>query len=339
MVKDHPSSQRGFGLVELMVALALGLLVAGGAAVLLIGTQQANGTSDNLSRMQESARTSYDLMTREIRQAGGTPCDAQLPTTNVLNSAHGGAPTWWATWGEPVRGYDGGTAFPAAAIGTGVAERVDGTAALVVRYGAPIDNLAVSAHDTVNAQFTANRANHGVAAGEPLMVCNYRQASILQVTGVNLVAGTFAHVDALGVTGNCSRGLGIPTIAIPTSCATPAGTTYEYPAGSLIGRLMAVGWYIGNNGRPQTGGRSLYRVSRLGPEEVAEGVRDMQLLFLVSGGADYVAAGTVADWTQVMAVRFDMVYESPDAGFNTNVAGSRMTRPVGFTVNFRNLQP
>lgn len=333
-MNGHASLRRGFGLVELMVALALGLLVAGGATVLLIGTKQANGTSDNLSRMQESARTSHDLMTREIRQAGGTPCDAQLVTTNVLNNAQGGAPTWWATWGEPVRGYIGVTAFPAADFGTAVAERVNGTAALIVRYAAAIDNLAVASHDSVNAQFTANRSNHGIAAGELLMVCSYRQASILQVTSVNLGTGTFAHLDATGVPGNCSKGLGIPM-----SCATPVGTPYEYAAGAQIGRLMAVGWYIGNNGRPQTGGRSLYRVTRLGAEEVAEGVRDMQLLFLVSGGTDYVAASAVADWTQVMAMRLDMVYESPDAGFNTNTTGSRMTRPVGFTVNFRNLQP
>jgi hypothetical protein len=51
----------------------------------------------------------------------------------------------------------------------------------------------------------------------------------------------------------------------------------------LVGRFVAVGWYIGNNGRPETGGRSLYRVTRNGTEEVAEGVRDMQLSYLVDG--------------------------------------------------------
>jgi type IV pilus assembly protein PilW len=72
---------------------------------------------------------------------------------------------------------------------------------------------------------------------------------------------------------------------------------------------------------------------------VAEGVRDMQLRYLVSGASAYVAAAAVADWSQVLAVRFDLTYESPDTGFNTNAAATRLTRTVGFTVNLRNLQP
>lgn len=87
----------GFGLVELMVALALGLVVVGAAAMLFSGTIVAGHTSDNLSRMAESVRTSYDLMVREVREAGASPCDAQVLTANVLTQAQGAAPAWWAT--------------------------------------------------------------------------------------------------------------------------------------------------------------------------------------------------------------------------------------------------
>jgi type IV pilus assembly protein PilW len=328
-----PPRQQGFGLVEMMVALALGLLVVGGAVVLFIATRQANGTTDNLGRVGESVRTSYDLMTREVREAGGTPCDAHLMAANVLNNAQGGTPTWWATWGEPLHGYGGAAAFDGADFGSAVGQRVAGTAALLVRYAGAIDGLTVAAHDPVATRFTTSVNNHGIGSGELLLVCNYRQGAILQVTGIDLTNGTFTHDLSAVVPGNCSKGLGVPTV-----CAA-VGSTYQFSPGSLIGRFIAVGWYIGNNGRPATGGRSLYRVTRQGAEEVAEGVRDMQLGYLAAGAADYVAAAAVADWNLVTAVRFDITFESPETGVSTTGAAQRLVRTVAFTANLRNLQP
>lgn len=326
--------QRGFGLVELMVSLVLGMIVVGGALVLLLSTRQANGNTENLSRVQDSVRTSYDMMTREVREGGATPCDAKGLVSDVLNNAQGGAPTWWATWAEPVLGFEGATAFPGAAIGAAVTERVNGTDALIVRYAAAYDNLAITAHDTAATVFTTNVAAHGIAAGELVMVCNYRQAAIMSTSAVDLALGTFTHAASVAASGNCSAGLGLPT-----TC-TPLGVTYQFPAGALVGRFVAVGWYIGNNGRPETGGRSLYRVTRNGIEEVAEGVRDMQLSYLVTGAADYVTADAVAaaDWERVTAVRFDLTFESPDTGINA-ATGQRLTRTVAYTVNLRNQQP
>lgn len=328
------AAQRGFGLVELMVSLVLGMIVVGGALVLLLSTRQANGNTENLSRVQDAVRTSYDMMTREVREAGATPCDAKGLTSNMLNNAQGATPTWWASWNEPILGYQGATAFPGAATGTAVAERVNGTDAVIVRYAAAYDNLAVTAHDTANARFTLNVAAHGIPANELLMACNYRQAAIFSASAVNQTAGTVTHGTSAATAGNCNIGLGLPT-----TCAAP-GVIYQFAAGALVGRFTAVGWYIGNNGRPETGGRSLYRVTRNGAEEVAEGVRDMQLSYLVTGATDYVTADAVAsaDWERVTAVRFDLTYESPDSGINA-ANGQRLVRTVAYTVNLRNQQP
>lgn len=324
--------ERGFGLVELMVSLALGLLVVGGATVMFTATRQASASTENLSRIQESVRTSYDLMVREVREAGGTPCDAQLLVANVLNNAQGATPTWWAAWGEPLRGFDGATAFDGVAVGTAVAERVAGTAALVVRNVTSVDGLAVAMHDNAAASFTLNKTNHGVLAGDLMMVCNYGQAAVFEVSNANQATTTVVHNTGAGAPGNCSKGLGIPTVC------SAVGTTYQFKPNAHVGRLSAAAWYIGNNGRTGTGGRSLYRVTRTGTEEVADGVRDMQLTFLIAGSNDYVAATAVADWTLVRAVRFNVSYEGPDAGVSTTGTGQRLVRNVAFTVNFRNLQ-
>jgi type IV pilus assembly protein PilW len=326
-------AQAGFGLVELMVSLALGLLVVGGAIVLFSATRQASNSSENLSRIQESVRTSYDIMVREVREAGATPCDSQLLMANVLANAQGGTPTWWATWGEPLRGYDGATAVPGLTTGTAVGERVAGTQALLVRYVTTLDGLAISSHDTTAASMTLNRTNHGVVSGDVIMVCNYGQGAIFEVSNANQATATIVHNTGAGSPGNCSKGLGLPTVC------TATGTAYEFRANAMLGRPGASVWFIGNNGRAATGGRSLYRMTRAGVEEVADGVRDLQLTYLVRDAAAYVGPGAVADWTSVIAVRFTITYEGPDTGVSTAGAGQRLVRTAGFTVNLRNLQP
>ena len=324
---------RGFGLVELMVSLALGLVVVGGASVLFISTRQASISTENLSRIQESTRTGYDLMVREIREAGATPCDSQVLVSDVLNGAQSATPDWWATWGEPVHGYTGATAFDGVATGAAVGERVAGTGAIAVRYAERLNGVAIATHVIGTRTFTTTVLNHGVAAGDLLLACNYSQAAIFQASAVNTATGMIQHTQSAGASGNCGNGLGLPTLC------TGVGTPYEFSAGSQLGRFVAAGWYIGNNGRAVSGGRSLYRVTRDGPEEVADGVTDMQVTFLVTGAADYVASTAVADWATVLAARIDLTFEGPDAGVSTIGPGARLRRVVSFTANFRNLLP
>lgn len=324
---------RGLSVIEVMVSLVLGLLVVGAAALLFSGTRVANRQGENLARVGESVRTSYDMMAREIREAGGAPCDARLNTANVL-----GVADWWGTWGEPVRGFDGSTAFAGAAFGTAVGERVNGTHAIVVRYGQTLDALRVTAHDAATSRrFTVLPAAHGVVAGDVLMVCDFRQMAVFSASST--ASGTIDHATGGAAPANCTANLGLPV-----TCG--AGTAREFAVGSLLARFVAAGWYIGNNGRPETGGRSLYRVTRDGFEEVAEGVRDLQLSFLLDNGTDYVAAAAVTDWTawsspipQVVAVRVDLIYETPEAAMSTASATARLQRPVGFTANLRNMMP
>jgi len=329
------SRARGLGMVELMVSLVLGLLVVGAASMIFLGTRQASRATDNLSRIQESQRTTYDLMVRELREAGGTPCDAQLVIANLLNNAQGATPVWWAANPEPLRGYDAGDVFPGAAIGTAVGQRVAGTDAVLVRFGADLSGLAVVSHDTAAAKLTVSRTAHGINAGDLLLVCNYRQGSIFQASTAADGNADIGHAVNVGTPGNCAAGLGVPALC------SGSGNTYAYGAGSRVGRWIAAGWYIGNNGRPDTGGRSLYRVTRSGTEEVAEGVRDMQLNYLIAGATDYATATAVAaaDWSRVTAVRVDMTFEAPEAGATTSTTAPRLARTVGYTATLRNLQP
>lgn len=67
-------SQYGLSLVELMVAMAIGLVLMLGATGVLLTNQQAFRSTESLGAIQENARVAIDLMTRDIRAAGGHPC-------------------------------------------------------------------------------------------------------------------------------------------------------------------------------------------------------------------------------------------------------------------------
>src|SRR5690606_20380365 len=100
---QHPARhQAGFSLVELMVALTLGLIIVGGVISIFVTNQQAFRTTEALSRLQENARISFELMAREVRQSGGNPCGTPL-VVNVLKTV-----AWSNDWNAgTVIGYTG----------------------------------------------------------------------------------------------------------------------------------------------------------------------------------------------------------------------------------------
>lgn len=61
---------RGFTLVELLVAVTIGLLLTVVIAQLFLGSRQSFATTDDVSRMQENVRFSQQLLIRTIHQAG-----------------------------------------------------------------------------------------------------------------------------------------------------------------------------------------------------------------------------------------------------------------------------
>jgi len=74
----HPSpgSDRGFTLVELMIAMAVGLVLLGAMYGVFTMHNKIFGTQEQIAEMQQNARTAMDMMTREIRMAGYNPTGA-----------------------------------------------------------------------------------------------------------------------------------------------------------------------------------------------------------------------------------------------------------------------
>ena len=62
--------QRGFTLVELMIALVAGLIVSGAVLAFFFSSMKSNGEYVQSTRLTQELRNNLDLMTRDLRRAG-----------------------------------------------------------------------------------------------------------------------------------------------------------------------------------------------------------------------------------------------------------------------------
>lgn len=322
--------QRGRTLIELMIALAIGLFITGTAIGLVLSNRQTYNTTEGLSRVQEASRIGFELLARDIRDAGLNSCGGALQFVNVLNNP---ASLWWTQWNGGLRGYAGSQDFAGAPFGTAAGQRVAGTAALQIMRSGSLPQT-VSAHDTATQMLTFSPANRALATGDLAIVCNFSQASLFQVTDSN---GTQVEHSNEGTPGNCSRGLGF---ANPPDCSA-TGQTYRYEANAVVMRLESLAWYVGHNGRTTTTSRSLYRVApqndggtlSLVTEEVIDGVVDLQVDYLSEGATAYVAATAVTDWNAVVGIRLRLIIDEPD---RPSTAIDRIRRTMTHVVTLRN---
>jgi type IV pilus assembly protein PilW len=69
-LRPSDKTQYGMSLIELMIAMTIGLFLVGVVAALFIGSKQTYRSQDNLARLQESGRFAIKLLGKNIREAG-----------------------------------------------------------------------------------------------------------------------------------------------------------------------------------------------------------------------------------------------------------------------------
>jgi len=333
-------------LIEVLISLVLGLVLIGAVSTAYLANSQTFRQVENLARVNENARTTFELLGRELREVGGTQCGARLPTANVLRS--GPTSPWWTDWGQGLHGYEGTEPMSARAFGSGTADRVSGTDAVVIWSGSTLAPVSIESHNPPSAVLHVNTNDHGLNDGDIVIACDQRQAAIFQVTNANPgTNSTIVHNTGQGQRiqpGNCRKELGLSPAA-PHDCST-AGSNHSFAAGGFLSRLSVTAWYIGHNGR---GGTSLYRMvlgntsgtAGTSPEEVIENVVDWQLHYLEpsAGGAlpgSYVDATLVTDWSRVQAVRLAPTFVTAEA---VGTDGNPINRTLPFVVGIRTRLP
>lgn len=330
-----PNVSLGASLIELMISLTIGLIIIAGIGYAYLGSRQSFRTQDALSRMQEGARTAFELMDRDIRMAGFRGCPVSLIAApggdiNILTAS--------ADWDknlllQPLIGYEktGGawSAFPAGV--TGVVGNVLQGDALTVLHADNTQEFIVSSHDTANNQLTLT-TNHNIQKGEILIAAKDDCSRVAVFQKTDACSNAAAIVDN-SVAGSCGNKLvqhGKDNTTATYALGAPAGTVDTFGLGSRIYRLSANTYYIGTS--PTTLEPALMRQT-LGTngtnpnntqQELIEGVQDMQLSYGIDTNNDnavdsYVVAGNVPDWSRVLGIRVSllMVSRSSEAGITT----------------------
>jgi type IV pilus assembly protein PilW len=314
-----------------MISMVLGLIVIGGVVSVMLANKRSYRTNEGLAQIQESARTAFELMARDIRQAGGNGCDNNNRVGNVLNNG-----LWWSTW-FGVTGFDGSQTDTAVIDGTSFQERVPGTDSIHVQ-SLTGDVRPVQLHNAAGTTLRFAAATPFVA-NDILLACDIDHAAIFRATAYD--AATFTLTHAAGGS-NCSSGLGFPTI-----CDSGSGNLYAFPLNAQVARLTATAWFVGNNDRPDEGGRSLYRIA-LNPggvtntEEIVAGVVDMRLQYGMNGSPDIMDADDPAiDWARVNSVFITLLIDSADSNVSTEPGtnSGRIQRPFSYLITLRNRVP
>lgn len=314
----HPIP-RGLTLVELMVALTLGLIVTLVVVNVFLSNRGVYRVNEQLSRLQENARYALEVLARDLREAGRIPCGTVAVTNeNQLSD-------WLAQWKLGIRGYGANEAFPSNA---NAGNRAAGTDAAFVYLTTSNDVLITNSTIlATSAQFEVNTTQHGLNFGDIVMACSGKQAALFKITKITNQPNS-ATIDSVPFGGNGPEGINFKN--------------------GWISRLTVRAWYIGCNSRADCttpAGRSLYQFIQIDdgrvrsnpiPEELVEGVSDLQLKYLTRDGNSYVTADQITDWSQVVAVRVELTFATTErVGTNQQ----EIARPWYSVIALRNRLP
>lgn len=280
--------QRGFTLSELMIAMLLGLLLTGSVIGVYLSNSKTAELNAVLGELQNSSRTTFELMANDIRRSGYIGCGNSSRVVNVLNAANV-AGSAWAIWNGGIEGFE----QPAPAF-NGVSPLSD-TDAIRLMFGSG-RSYSVESHDAALSQLVLS-SEHQIQSGDLLILCDEALSSIFSASSTDLTS-VFHEVSA----GNCTSGMGFPLL-----CDGAAGTVKQYAVNAMLMNFDSVSWYIAASSDQQS--TSLFRVrNNSAAEEILYGVSDLQLEFMDERSRSWRDADLVVDWTDIISVRISLQF-------------------------------
>jgi type IV pilus assembly protein PilW len=177
--------QRGFTLVELMIAVVLALFLMGGLLTLVGAMKRTTGLENSLDQLHDSQRMAMTIMTDVIQQAGYFPITSLTVGTATVASQ---LPVIGTTWvaGQSVSGTASGTtAAPVDSIsvryltagGDGVLNCAGATSGTAVTW---INTFQIDGNGNLQCQLTT------ITAGVASAPVTYNIVSGLNNLGVNV---------------------------------------------------------------------------------------------------------------------------------------------------------
>lgn len=331
----------GFSLVEILVAMAIGLIIVAAAARIFSTSANTYQVDSGLARLQENGRFAMDFLTRELRMAGDMGCarntslNAPPPSLNFYNNVGGTAFDYRvAIQGVEAAGTGPNTTLtrtdnapavvttgwtPGLVATTRIPGAVPGTDALLVRrLSTETVQPRSPVNDTMNV-FIAPADAARFQIGEVAVITDCKMASVFQITDIDTTTGSLAHINT-GVPGN-------PCAVWATDAACKVGDQF-YNDEAEIARIETTVFFIGlaADNTPTLFSGS-FTGGGIQVQPLVPGVENMQILYgvdtdtalLTDGDPDvYLTAAGVNElpaatgWPRVVSVRLSLLLRTVD---------------------------
>lgn len=294
------AKQRGLSLVELMIAIALGMVLMLGVMQMFISSRVVFSTQQGMSRIQETGRLAIEFLSRDIRMAAYYGCyrPREGEGTELRNKtvAIGGL---HRDFDEGIRGYDSADDI---AIGKDTA------------LGPSIELLP-----------EANTAN--------IVVVRSANEAGLPINKANDATKLYAYSDQ-SIVDNCINGICVNGAAVVNDCGAAsvmkvtalakAGTNItithqnNWDASNVLdeyinGEIMPMNTNVYFIAKGQSGAPTLWQKTNTDNAiELLEGVEQMRITYATSDDSNYKLASAInaADWSKVNSVRLEIVVRS-----------------------------
>lgn len=365
-------TQTGVSLVEVMVAMVIGLVLTAGVIQLFIGSKQTYRFQDAVSRVQENARFAIDALNFDIRMAGNLGCTSFVQNFN--NTLNGPPPAF--NPGAGIQGWEAnGTApgnnFALPAANAAVVDASGG--GWITSGGAVLDagTMSVPGSDVVRIWRGDNNPGliNNISPGANTVVNTTPDTDIQD--GDILLLSDCQNADWVQACNTQSIGGGTSINAVLSAGCTP-GNIVSAPvltqAGGQIVKLRSFIYYVGKRDDNANNPPGLFRrplgvtggnaAAAGAAEEVVEGVESMQVLYGIDTNDDrivdrYVTANNVGDWGRALSVQIALLMRATErgddisgaatytlAGTDANAANDGRLRQVfNTTVTLRNRVP
>lgn len=232
-------TQRGLSLVELMVALTIGLFLLGAVGIIYVNTSNTSRSSTLEAQMNEDGAVALELLQQQIRLAGFSNVDnsgARLFSGRAVLGCDGGFSS-----------NAGGTAFEALTCSASAA----GSDALAVRYEANELN-SQTVLNPAGVRVPANCVNEGIAAWNALAEGASSATPMVLADNRYYVANDADGTPSLFCQGRTGAGFGNATALVPnvenmqieygiTRLPTTGGIVPHHVAGYVQANNAALG--------------------------------------------------------------------------------------------------
>lgn len=291
-------AEGGASLIEIMIALVLGLMLTAGLFQIYLSSKQSYRMQDALSRRQENLRYATLLLTRDLRMAGYRGC---LKDTGQVKNTLNTPTDFLYNFGLHVQGFEAsGASSWTPALHASLAPVVAETDVLTLRStsgpGVYIAQSMPSTSADLKVQDNLSPAPFAAAGGDIVLITDCGGAAVFQITQYTVASGNIVH----------NAGLSSPS---PGNATKDLGRRFDIGSELLV--LNTVSYFIRNSANG-TGPALWRRIGLRNAEELVEGIENMQVQYGEDTDADavpdaYRIASSVVNWRNVNTVRVAML--------------------------------